>query len=102
MYMLQCEDASNLSYCRKDSMMYINQQYDDNYGTRQEKNKCITGNGDTPLIPSVERRGKDIIWSHTKPSTILIHIKICKPQCVIRFVIVPAKVNLHCSNRENS
>jgi len=54
--------------------MYINQQYDGNYGTRQEKNKCITGDVppsgiswtfDTPLIPSVEQRGMDIIWSHT-------------------------------------
>ena len=65
--MLQCEDASNLSYCRKESMMYINQQYDGNYGTCQEKNKCITGNvtpsgiswtfdfPPPPPIPSVER-----------------------------------------------
>lgn len=83
MYMLQCEDASNLSYCRKDSMMYIN-QHDGNYGTCQEKNKCITGNVPPPLkfpgplippplIPSVEQGGMDIIWIHTTSST--IHIK---------------------------
>lgn len=63
-------------------MMYINQQYDGNYGTRQEKNKYITGNVPplsnfldlwSPLIPSVEQGGMDIIWIHTTSST--IHIK---------------------------